>query len=135
MGASSPVHKPKPQRGDIYWLEIKKEQTLGSEQYGYRPWLVVSANSIHGLPVVVAVPLTSELHKIEGARQFRILIPEKEKIQEPGHTKGCPGESLALTEQVRVLSAERLPPQRAARLTERALGAVEAGIAFVLDIG
>jgi len=127
---------PKPQRGDIYWLEIKENQTEGSEQFGYRPWLVVSVNSINAqLPIVVAVPLTSEFHKIENARQFRILIPESQKIQEPGHPKGCKGDSVALTEQVRVLSIERLRSQRAARLPERAMGAVEAGIAFVLDIG
>jgi mRNA-degrading endonuclease toxin of MazEF toxin-antitoxin module len=127
---------PRPQRGDIYWLEMKQDQTKGSEQYGYRPWLVVSVNSINTqLPIVVAVPLTAELHKIENARQFRILIPDSQKIQEPGHPKGCKGDSLALTEQVRVLSIERLPSQRAARLPERAMGAVEAGIAFVIDIG
>lgn len=126
----------RPQRGDIYWLEIPKDQTEGSEQFGYRPWLVVSVNSINAqLPIVVAVPLTSELHKIGNARQFRILIPESQKIQEPGNPKGCKGDSLALAEQVRVLSIERLPSQRAARLQERAMGAVEAGIAFVLDIG
>ena len=98
---------------------------------------MVSVNSINAqLPIVVAVPLTSELHKIEGARQFRILIPESPKIQEPGHPKGCKGDSLALTEQIRVLSIERLPARRAARLLpERAMGAVEAGMAFVLDIG
>lgn len=128
--------KARPQRGDVFWIDIPKEQTVGSEQREYRPWLVVSTNSINlQLPVVVAVPLTAELHKIENARQFRVLIPESQKIQEPGHPRGCTGESLALTEQVRVLSIERFPSQRAARLSERAMGAVEAGLAFVLDIG
>jgi len=26
-----------PQRGDVYWAEIKQNETVGSEQYGYRP--------------------------------------------------------------------------------------------------
>jgi mRNA-degrading endonuclease toxin of MazEF toxin-antitoxin module len=86
------------------------------------------------LPVVIAVPLTTELHKIEKCRMFRILIPDSQKIQEPSHPKGCHGESLALTEQVRVLSIERLPSMRAASLTPRAIGAVEAGIAFVMGV-
>src|SRR3974390_3221638 len=116
---------PRPQRGDIYWLEINDKEVKGSEQHGYRPWLVVSVNNINSqLPIVIAVPITSELPKLENARLFRILLPEGHKVQEPGHRKGCPGDSLALTEQVRVLSIERLPKQRAARLTERGIGAV-----------
>jgi mRNA-degrading endonuclease toxin of MazEF toxin-antitoxin module len=125
-----------PQRGDIYWIEIEESQTSGSEQHGCRPWLIVSLDSINArFPIVVAVPLTTQFHKIEGARQFRIMIFETQKIQEPGHPKGCRGDSLALTEQIRVLSTDRLPSQRAARLAPKAIDGVEAGIAFVLDIG
>jgi mRNA-degrading endonuclease toxin of MazEF toxin-antitoxin module len=138
MGTSPLPGKPvsRPRRGDIYWLEMPEEHTVGSEQYGCRPWLVVSLNDINDkFPIVLAVPLTSHTEKATGTRQFRILIPDKHKIQDPGHSRGCHGDSLALTEQTRVLSTDRLPDQRAAYLTTTAMDAVEAGLAFVFDIG
>lgn len=58
---------------------------------------------------------------------------EAEKTPEPG-TKGCPGDSLALTEQVRCISRARLDPKRIARVSPIALGAVEAGIKYVLGL-
>lgn len=123
---------PSIQRGDIIWGEIKQEETRGSEQYGRRPMLIVSANAINDvLPIVVVVPLSEKLHKAN--RQHRILIPESEKIQEPG-TNGCPGESLALTEQVRMIDKVRLDPKRVARVTTKAIASVEIGIAYVLGI-
>ncbi len=121
-----------PQRGDIFWADFPKEHSVGSEQYGRRPVLVVSANSINqAIPTVVIVPLTSQTQKKN--RQFRIAIPESQKIPEPG-TAGCPGESIALTEQVRMVSTIRLDNQRVARVTGSAIGAVEAGLSFVLSI-
>ena len=133
--APAPVAERRPQRGAIYWLEVKQKQTEGSEQHGYRPWAVMSVNAINNhLPIVVAVPLSEQVHKIQGARLFRILIPEEEKIQEPEHPKGCKGQSLALTEQFRVLSISRIKGPRAATLAPKAIAAIEAGIAFVLQI-
>src|SRR5437879_8325635 len=104
-----------PQRGDIFWANLPETESVGSEQYGRRPVLVVSANSINqALPIVIVVPLTSNMAKKN--RQFRIAIPESQKVQEPG-TSGCPGESLALTEQVRMISKDRLDNHRVARVT------------------
>jgi mRNA-degrading endonuclease toxin of MazEF toxin-antitoxin module len=129
------VAERRPQRDDIYWLDVKPKQTEGSEQHGYRPWVVMSVNSINNqLPIVVAVPLSEQVHKIQGARLFSILIPEEEKIQEPAHPKGCKGQSLALTEQVRVLSISRIKGPRAATLAPKAIAAIEVGLAFVLQI-
>jgi mRNA-degrading endonuclease toxin of MazEF toxin-antitoxin module len=105
---------------------------VGSEQYGKRPVLVISIDNINSsLPICVVVPLSEQLHKAN--RNHRIRIPESEKIQETG-TRGCPGESLALTEQVRCISRERLDPKRVARLKSVAVAAVEAGVKYVLGI-
>jgi mRNA-degrading endonuclease toxin of MazEF toxin-antitoxin module len=129
--------RPQPRRGDIFHLEIAKSEILGGEQYGYRGWVIVSADSINrGVDpeTVVAVPLTSKVHRAEGNyRFFRILIPAKEFIPEPGFG-GKFADSLALTEQVRVLSIPRIPVNRSGRLTPKAMAAVEAGLAYVLDI-
>ena len=119
------MHENFPKRGDIYWADFPKTEGLGSEQVGRRPVVIVSTNLINSTsPIVVIVPLSARVSKAN--RQHRILIPENEKISEPD-TEGCGGESLALTEQVRVLSRERLYGKRVARLTPKGLSAVRSG--------
>ena len=122
---------PNPQRGEIYWIDVPRRHTVGSEQYKRRPWLVVSTNAIGYLPIVIGVPLSFEVQKKN--RTFRIAILATDIILEPGATLD-PGERVALTEQVRVLSTERMEFPRQGRITETALYAVEAGLAYVLDI-
>jgi len=124
--------KDTPRRGDIFWADLPIQDSVGSEQRGPHPVLVLSVNIVNDhLPICVVVPLSSKLHKEN--RQFRIRITAAEKTQEPG-TKGCPNDSLALTEQVRCISRNRLDPKRVARATPIAVGAVESGIKYVLGI-
>lgn len=122
-----------PQRGDIYWVNIPQRHTVGHEQYKRRPWLIVSNNAIVPLGLVVGVPLSFQLQKKN--RLFRISILATEIIREVGASNPLdPGERIALTEQVRTLSIDRLERPRSGRVTDTALFAVEAGVAFVLDI-
>jgi mRNA-degrading endonuclease toxin of MazEF toxin-antitoxin module len=125
------VAPPQPQRGDVYWVNIPKKHTVGSEQYKRRPFLIVSNNAIHHLRIVIGVPLSFRIHKIN--RQYRIQVLASEIIMDTGSTLD-PGERVALTEQVRCLAVERLEPVRQARVTDTAVYAVEAGVAFVMDI-
>jgi len=119
-------------RGDIFWGTFPEDESTGREQHGRRPCLVVSVNTVNDrLDVVVIVPLSSKIMKVN--RQFRILIPENHKITEVG-TNGCPGESVALCEQVRLISKARLDDIRVAHLTPTAIASVEAGLAYVLGI-
>ncbi|MEW6211538.1 MAG: type II toxin-antitoxin system PemK/MazF family toxin [Acidobacteriota bacterium] len=121
-----------PKRGDIFWASLPAGESAGSEQHGTRPVLVISVDIINeNLPICVIVPLSNQLHKEN--RHHRIRIVESEKIQEPG-TRGCPGDSLALTEQLRCISRNRLDANRVARLKPIAMGAVEAGIKYVLGL-
>ncbi len=123
-----------PQRGDVYWAEIKQNETVGSEQYGYRPWLVVSSHAIHfDLPIVIVVALTT---KEKPNPQHRIEIPEEYKVHEPGQ-KDWRGHSIALTEQIRVMAIDRLGGERAVRagfIKPIGLNMVEAGIKHVLSL-
>jgi mRNA-degrading endonuclease toxin of MazEF toxin-antitoxin module len=46
-----------PSRGEVYYVEIAEREHQGHEQYGDRPWLIVSADHIQGnFDIVVAVP-------------------------------------------------------------------------------
>jgi mRNA-degrading endonuclease toxin of MazEF toxin-antitoxin module len=124
---------PVPQRGDIFWADLPNTDSVGSEQRDRRPVLVVSATKLNeALPqVCVIVPLTTNLNKAN--RNFRIRILEAAKVNEPG-TSGCSGDSIALTEQVRCISRDRLDEKRIARAKPVAVAAVEAGLKFVLGL-
>jgi len=120
-------------RGDIFYAEFPEDESLGSEQHGRRPCAVMSANLLNDrLNVAIVVPLSTVVTKAN--RQYRILIPENQKLSEPG-TAGCPGESVALCEQVRIISKARMDSVRVAHLTAVAIGSIEAGLAYVLNIG
>lgn len=124
------------ERGMIFWADVQVRETRGSEQHSQRPWLIVSHVSIHGrMPIVQAVPLSSQLAKEERFRNHRIRIPEKDILPITGST-GQPlsGDSLALTEQLRVLSHHRLIGEPPARVAAVSLYSIEAGIRHVLGL-
>lgn len=81
--------------------------------------------------MVIGVPLSFQVHK--GNRLFRIKVLATEIITDPGSTLD-PGDRIALTEQIRALSVERLEFPRQGKVTDTALFSVEAGIAFILDL-
>ena len=120
-----------PQRGEIYWVNVPRAHTVGTEQFKKRPWLIVSTNSIAQLQLVIGVPLTTKIQKRN--RQFRMAILQNDIILEPNSTlEAC--ERVALTEQVRALSVERFDFPRVARVTDSAIYAIEAGLKFVMEM-
>jgi mRNA-degrading endonuclease toxin of MazEF toxin-antitoxin module len=125
------AHATKPQRGDVYWVNIPKSHTKGHEQFKRRPFLVVSNNAIHHLDLVIGVPLSFQILKKN--RQYHIQVLATDIVMDPGSTLD-PGNRIALTEQVRCLSVERLESDRQARVSDTAVYAVESGLAFVMDI-
>jgi mRNA-degrading endonuclease toxin of MazEF toxin-antitoxin module len=116
-------------RGDIYWISVPAQHTVGTEQQKRRPWIIFSDDVTVSLGLVIAVPLSLKVNKQN--RQFRILVTEANVLRDPGSTL-VPGDRVALTEQIRALSVNRLDPDRQGRLTDTAFYAVEAGVAFVL---
>lgn len=129
------------ERGMVFWAEVFGAQTLGSEQYHDdkpSPWLVVSSNKVHSrYPIVQAVPFTSALHQQSKFPNARILITTdqiKHMTLPQGEIALGNGDALVLTEQVRVMAHERLVGQPIAMVTRQALGAVEAGIKYVLEL-
>lgn len=118
-----------PKRGDIYWVLVPAHHTVGTEQQKRRPWIIFSDESVTTQGLVIAVPLSQKIHKQN--RQFRILVTQANIIHDLGSSL-MPGDRIALTEQIRAISIERLEPLRQGRLTDTALYAVEAGVAFVL---
>ncbi len=113
-----------PKRGDLHYADVAGSETRGREQFKRRPWVIVSSNRLNNsLETVIAVPLTTQLQKhSEQARVFRVLVPKNEVVPEPGFSVVGPFEidplpafraqdSVALTEQVRVLDSSKTRPQ------------------------
>jgi mRNA interferase MazF len=85
-------------RGEIY--DARFEPVEGSEQGGTRPVIVVSRDIINVYsPVVLAVPCTTY-------RPQKTIYPTQVLIQSPNG--GLNKDSLAMADQVRVLSKTRL---------------------------
>lgn len=117
-------------QGDIYWVKIPQEHTVGSEQFKTRPYIIVSRTGVNKeLRTVVGVPLSS---KIEKARSYRIRIPLGEIILDPTCTYPVT-DSVALTDHIREIDKSRLQ-ERIGHLSATATIAVSLGIAFLLDI-
>lgn len=104
-------------QGDIYWVEIRPAETVGSEQHSRRPYVIVSRRDLNEHRTVVGVPLTTTQSKAGG---HRTKIPAREISSEPG-SNWRPQDSVALTDQVRVLDRSRLqgPASAACRSLRR----------------
>jgi len=116
----------------VYWANVPPAHSRGSEQNHPQdsPWLVVSVDAVHGkFPIVLVVPLTSQLDKAEKFRRARISLP-KDGSWAKG--KEMQQDSLVLTEQVRVMAHDRFHEGPVARLNPTTMAAVEAGLAYVL---
>ncbi len=117
-------------QGDIFWVTIRPEQTEGAEQYGRRPFIVVSRLAVNRvLKTVVVVPMSTTT---ENQPPFRIQIPASE-ITKDIACKSTLVLSVAKTDQVRVIDKSRLE-EKIGRLSQTATIAVTLGLAYVFDI-
>jgi mRNA-degrading endonuclease toxin of MazEF toxin-antitoxin module len=131
-------------RGHIFQVDLQKKHAVGTEQYHDgkpTPFVVVSRGEIHSnLALVQAVPLSlykQDDHRLNGpARNFRIRIPASLITFYQAHTAYELKEAdvIALTEQLRVLGHERLLENPVGFMSPSALGSIEAGVRYVLDI-
>lgn len=122
-----------PQRGDIFWVNLPESQSVGREQNKRRPAVVMSMAPINDAhEICVVVPLTSQEHSADNI-YHRIKVSPSEMVPESG-TTGSPRESIALTEQIRCVSIERLDSRRVATLKPSAMGRIEAGIKYILRL-
>lgn len=115
-------------QGDIFWVEIPREHTEGSEQFGRRPFIVVSRDSLNKGRTVVVVPMSTTT---ANQPPFRTVLPVSEITRDPGSQSNLEL-SVAKTDQVRVIDKTRLE-QRIGRLSKTATIAVILGVAYVLD--
>lgn len=119
-------------QGDIFWVEIRQEETKGSEQFGRRPFLVVSRDAINKtVKTVVMVPLSTT---IEHQPPHRIVVSPQE-ITKDVLCNSQLQRSVVKTDQVRVIDKSRLEEtNRIGRLSRTALLAVSLGLKYVFEV-
>ena len=119
--------------GDIVWVEMGN--TVGHEQAHTRPWLILSSHSrlhlVRGLDLVIGVPLTTKHHAAAAFASARIVIPAAEIKSIDASFAAA--ETLALSEQVRSFSTERIT-RRAGRVSPRQVDNLRAALAYLLEI-
>ena len=136
---------PHPERGDIYHIDVPKSEIVGHEFYGPHWWVVLSIGQLNrDLKVFTAIPLNS-LHnkqtkrpKDEGDFRFfriRILAVSKKPDQGQQHADVFHDESIALPESIRHFSVDRITGPRVGTVDQVGLGAIEAGLLFMMGAG
>ena len=111
-------------RGEIY--DARLEPVEGSEQGGTRPVIVVSRDVINVYsPVVLAVPCTTY-------RPQKTIYPTQVLIQSPNG--GLSKDSLAMADQVRVLSKTRLIQLRGT-LNQEIIQQLNQALIIALELG
>lgn len=117
--------------GEIYWVFAKDLDIAGSEQQKSRPYIIVSRDAINALGRnVVGVPLSS---KIQKASSYRVLIPLAHILKDMACSRPMT-DSVALTDHIRVLDPCRFEHPKMGKLSDTAMGGIEAGLAFLFDI-
>jgi mRNA interferase MazF len=112
-----------PARGDLWWAVL--DPTLGSEQAGTRPVLVLQNDAIGAFTsTIVVVPLTTVLRRAQ--------LPSSAFI--PALGTGLSSNSVALCHQLRVIDKARLRG-RLGGVPQEVLLQVEHAILFTLGIG
>ena len=106
-------------RGEVWYTDLDGD-TVGSEQTGFRPAVILSNDIGNAFaPTVIIVPMTSQ--------------PRKEQITHVALTADfLPCDSIVLTEQIRVISKQRIF-EYVGRLTDEQLQAVEQATAHSLN--
>ena len=109
-------------RGDIFFADL--DPTVGSEQAGLRPVLVVQNDEANArIPTVTVVQITSNL------RASRFLFT----VSLPSIESGLPRESVALAFQIRTLDKSRLT-HKAGHLSDNLMAQIDRALEAHLDL-
>lgn len=110
-------------RGEVYQANL--DPVSGSEQGGTRPVLIVSRDALNAnAPIVIVVPLTGRENKKR---------PYPTHVQLPAGEAALSKDSLALCEQVRAISKNRLT-KRIGQVSSQKMALVDTTLMIALDL-
>ena len=111
-------------RGEIYMVNLNPVQ--GREQAGFRPVLVLSADSINRLPLVVSVVVGTKGHNLTRDYPGNVRVSPDES--------GLPMETVFLCFQLRSLDPGRFAGPPAGRISGAILAKVESAVRRCLGL-
>jgi len=114
-----PIH-----RGEVYFVNLSP--TIGREQAGQRPVLVLSIDEVNRLPLVVTV--------VVGTSGANITRDYPMNVRVSTEQSGLPMETVFLCFQIRSIDPKRLPAQPAGRVSREMLERVETAVRYCLGL-
>ena len=112
------------QRGEIYFVNLNPVQ--GREQFGQRPVLVLSVDSINRLPLVVTVVVGTKGENVTRDYPTNVRVPTAES--------GLPMETVFLCFQLRSLDPSRFTTASAGKVSGVVLEKIEDAVRHCLDL-
>ncbi len=114
-----PIH-----RGDIYFVNLNP--TIGHEQAGQRPVLVLSVDEVNAQPLVVTVVVGTKGENI--ARDYPV------NVRAPAGKTGLTMETIFLCFQLRSLDPKRFPDKPAGHMSDDVMLRVEDAVRRCLGL-
>src|SRR3954470_4074583 len=112
------------QRGDIYFVDL--DPSLGREQSGTRPAVVISTDWLNAQPLVISVAVGTSGHNLSKDYPSNVRISPSES--------GLPAETVFLCFQLRSLDPRRFRRAPAGRLSESAMARLDAALRRCLEL-
>jgi mRNA interferase MazF len=112
------------QRGEVYFVDLGR--TVGHEQHGVRPVVVVSSDVLNVLPLVITV--------VPGTRGSKVQRDYQTNVRVPAGEANLPEETVFLTFQVRSLDHTRFADPPCGTVSQATLSALEQALAYTLSL-
>lgn len=112
-------------QGDLYFCEPDPGDTVGSEQEGDRPWVVISIPRFHRGNCVVGLPLSRHVEK---ACAHLIKVPATEQTMDAADDTAI--DRVALVDQIRALDKIRFR-RKLGFVSRRAISAINLGLDYL----
>jgi mRNA interferase MazF len=113
-----PIH-----RGEVYFVDLNS--TVGREQAGKRPVVVISNDLVNSRPLVVIV--------VPGTRGSKIQVDYPGNVRVPRGEANLPEETVFLTFQIRALDHSRFREQPIGRLSQPNLEQLDKAVAWAIS--
>ena len=111
-------------RGEIYFVNLTP--TVGREQAGTRPVLVVSSDRVNALPLVVTV--------VPGTDGRHVPVDHPHNVRVPPDDSGLPRETVFLCFQARALDKSRFPLAPSGALSPERMQDVDDALRYALGL-
>jgi mRNA-degrading endonuclease toxin of MazEF toxin-antitoxin module len=112
-------------QGELYFCEPDPQDTVGSEQEGDRPWVIVSIPELRRGRCVVGLPLSRHMEK---AGAHLIKVPLQEITMDDKDDPNI--DRVALTDQIRALDRLRFR-RRLGHVSPRAVTSILLGLDYL----